>query len=274
MLPRETTIRQLRKLRIETKGKDIGDITSTDRLNYKIPNLQSIGNPVDTGIESWEEFSKKDSQLQTIAFKSKLVNKPLAKNLNKNMKNITEKITSFDDFDIDEYQSTTENDHDLDWIKKKKKENKIKNLDDEIQTDSALESFKEPKKIKEEKQPEYTILGKEKENKSNPIYGIGQTKDYEIKKLAWFNNIGPIDPPTPKERSILNAGQFIHTDKVRGYVNRIEGNKVFVESLDEPMKIIEISLKDAIKPSITPEETIKKFNDIVDELNKEFLKDK
>ena len=117
------------------------------------------------------------------------------------------------------------------------------------------------------------MLGKEKEPKSNPNFGIGAVKDQEIKKIAFFNNF-PIDPKTPKERPILNAGQFIHTEKVRGYVNRVEGTKVFVESLDEPMKIVEISLKDAVKKPVEPEETIKKFNEIVDELNKEFLKNK
>ena len=84
MLPRNTTYRQLMKLRKETKGKDIGDLTAKDRLNLpNMPNLQYIGNPMDNKVETWEEFSQKDSQLQTIAFKSKLVNKPLVKE-NKN----------------------------------------------------------------------------------------------------------------------------------------------------------------------------------------------
>ena len=295
MLPRETSVRQLKKLRQETKGKDIGDITSNDRLNYSVPNLQYIANPVDTGVESWDEFSKKDSQLQTIAFKSKLVNKPLVKHkkekdLDKRMENkVTEKIKNFEDFFLSEYHSPMYSpipikpnfDDFDDWIEKKKREKKIDKFseieseEDEVQPveDKALESLKLTK-VKEEKQPEYTMLGKEKEPKSNPLYGIGQTKDYEIKKIAWFNNLSPIDPPTPKERPILNAGQFVNTEKVRGYVNRVEGNKVFVESLDEPMKIVEISLKDAVKPPVEPKETIKKFNEIVEELNKEFLKDK
>lgn len=271
MLPRETTVRQLKKLREETKGKDIGDLTSNDRLNFSIPNLQNIVNPVDTGIESWEDFSKNDSQLQTIAFKSKLVNKPLIKHKKeKHMEN--KNIKNFSDFDMNEYHSPIYNpeplDNDLNWIEKKKKEQKIDKFS-EIDNDTEIEQIEESTK-----EPEYTLLGKEKEYKSNPLYGIGQTKDHEIKKLAWFNNLSPIDPPTPKERPILNAGQFVHTEKVRGYVNRVEGNKVFVESLDEPMKIVEISLKDVVKPPVEPVETIKKFNEIIEELNKEFLKDK
>src|SRR6056297_1908463 len=100
-LPRETSLRQLKDLRKITKGKDIGDLTTDDRLNKNIPNMQSIGNPVDTGIDSYEDFTEKDSKLQTIAFKSKLVNKPIKENKNKN-KDMDKKINNllnFDDFD-------------------------------------------------------------------------------------------------------------------------------------------------------------------------------
>ncbi len=34
---------------------------------------------------------------------------------------------------------------------------------------------------------------------------------------------------------------------VQGYVNRIEGSKVFIESLENPGEIIEVSIKDAVK---------------------------
>lgn len=489
MLPRETSVRQLQKLRAETKGKDIGDLTANDRLNKNLPNLQYIGNPVDTGeIESWEEFSKKDSQLQTIAFKSKLVNKPLVKGektneiwgtfstqkllmnkdedndyvdnkdeqcrkcnghyrktqmtkvngkvtcdkcgdqigrhdeidkkTNENMKDKVNNLLKFDDFEknwkeedvkptkrtevakdvikedfyntdeldtdvedfgddgrivkyqepdwedrdiepsyyeeyqdieLDEderdriieviYDETNYDAEDLEGLSDQELINLYNELeledDDEVQDEfeSATVSYKEKgsdvvrfssgeteeeaiskahkktgnkvdmKSIKkrdsknpvaenkdivgesvktfetfsvtvakkEEKQPEYTMLGKEKETKSNPNFGIGAVKDQEIKKISFLNNF-TIDPPTPKERPILNAGQFIHTEKVRGYVNRVEGTKVFVESLDEPMKIVEISLKDAVKKPVEAKEEIKKFNEIVEELNKEFLK--
>jgi len=100
MLPRETSVRQLKMLRKLTKGKDIGDLTVGDRLNHNIPNLQYIGNPVDTGIDSYEEFTDKDSKLQTIAFKSKLVNKPLVKeNKKENMKKMNNLIS------LNEYHS-------------------------------------------------------------------------------------------------------------------------------------------------------------------------
>jgi len=311
MLPRETTVRQLKKMREETKGKDIGDLTVNDRMNKNLPNLQYIGNPVDMGIESWEEFSKRDNKLQTIAFKSKLVNKPLVKENKKEiMENKINNVLSFQDFDKnwkpEESKKTKRTEVAKDILKEDVEKFEafynVEDLDDEdledlegldtddldnLEDDNVLEfededdidenvktfeafSLKDVDK-KEVKQPEYTILGEEKEPKSNPLFGIGAVKDQENKKIAWFNNF-VIDPKTPKERPILNAGQFINTEKVKGYINRIEGNKVYVESLDEPTKIVEISIKDAVKPPIEQKEELNKFNEIVDKLNKEYLK--
>jgi len=401
MLPRETSVRQLKKLRAETKGKDIGDLTSGDRLNHNIPNLQYIGNPVDTGIESWEEFSKKDSKLQTIAFKSKLANKHIKENNKDIMK---DDVLNFDDFenkkvniikeefiDTDELDSIDklknfygfndlDNDTDLDdldddtdlddlddedeidneidekintFIKKydeswgknivagslmtaatigginnadantrNKPQNSIqqpseivqmqkvksdstnyivygkgassdlvtarkiaisnakiklskeigdnKNITSEVTKEKCTKSdngeykchvvlsveknVKDVKKFEsftvknvstEEKQPEYTMLGKEKEPKSDPNFGIGAVKAQEIKKITDFNLI---DPPTPKERTIGgNAGVFIDNDTVKGFVNRIDGKDVYVESVDNPMVIKKFNIKDVVK---------------------------
>lgn len=495
MLPKETSVRQLKKLRAETKGKDIGDLTVNDRLNKNIPNIQYIGNPIDMGIESWEEFSKKDSQLQTIAYKSKLVNKPLVKEnkkLNeniftnkiedlynklkkdpntKNAKSINivydglnavqiefedthisrfkylekdeivkklkeelfyhkrnfNKYTDFCDtglrgisktfskncpyvrveasaslrisipvkrndgngtmranydnmiFDFDDKIYNNLNISETDYINKygdeglniahfyillimedanKTIENKnidIKNNEiikfdnfnekvklendkktktrihegpekgnnkivtserpkampapqkskskietikeflniqdekmelinlikdisddynindlenmgyDELQdiydnlvyaekeeesshdTIQSFESFKlyEPKS-KTEKQPEYTMLGQEKEIESNPNFGVAATKDKEIKKIAWFNNFTN-DTKVDRERQILNAGQYVDNDKVKGQINKIDGKDVYVELSDEPMTIKKFNIKDVVK---------------------------
>ncbi len=78
MLPKNS-IRQLKKLRQEVKGKDINDLVSKDET--KFPNVYWMDNPIDGGrIQSWEDFIKKDNKKQTTAFKSKLVNKPLVNN--------------------------------------------------------------------------------------------------------------------------------------------------------------------------------------------------
>ena len=90
------------------------------------------------------------------------------------------------------------------------------------------------------------MLGEQKEPKTNPNFGYAAVRDQEIKKIAWFNNY-VIDPETPKERPILNAGQFIDNDTVKGYVNRIDGKNVYVESLDEPMTIKKFNIKDVVK---------------------------
>jgi hypothetical protein len=316
MLPRETSVRQLKKLRAETKGTDIGDLTTKDRLNMPVPNMQAIGNPVDTGIESWEDFSNKDSKLQTIAFKSKLVNKPLVKENKKETKNMIENIKTFDTFltegldnaeesglyddmtelliqanslycnyngeDPEECEisdpeeaidllNEIEEDHELysqaqdlidsiaalnDDIDSTDAEEYFNDDDDDDDDDDYLEesiktfeSFSVKSAPKEEKQPEYTILGKEKEPKSNPNFGIGAVKSEEIKTIGSFTDFTKlIDPVTPKERTIGgNAGVFIDNDIVKGYVNRIDGKDVYVESLEDPLVIKKFSLKDAVK---------------------------
>ena len=109
----------------------------------------------------------------------------------------------------------------------------------------TFESFSVPAAKKEEKQPKYTILGEEKEPKSNPNFGIGAVKAQEIKKITDFNLI---DPPTPRERSIGgSAGVFVENDNVKGFINRIEGKDVYVESADEPMVIKKFNIKDVVK---------------------------
>ncbi len=55
-LPRERTVQQWNKLRKLTKGVDIGDRISD--MNKQGSNIQYIQNPVDSGIESYEDFEK------------------------------------------------------------------------------------------------------------------------------------------------------------------------------------------------------------------------
>ncbi len=55
-LPRQQTVDQLKKLRKMTKGTDIGDRISD--MNKQGSNIQYIQNPIDSGIESYEDFEK------------------------------------------------------------------------------------------------------------------------------------------------------------------------------------------------------------------------
>jgi hypothetical protein len=55
-LPRQSTVDQLKRLRKLTKGIDIGDKISD--MNKQGANIQYIQNPVDSGIESYEDYEK------------------------------------------------------------------------------------------------------------------------------------------------------------------------------------------------------------------------
>ena len=55
-LPRQSTVNQLKRLRKLTKGTDIGDRISD--MNKQGANIQYIQNPIDSGIESYEDYQK------------------------------------------------------------------------------------------------------------------------------------------------------------------------------------------------------------------------
>ena len=53
-LPQESTVNQLKKLRKLTKGVDVGDKISN--MEDEGANIMWIHNPVDTGIESYQDY--------------------------------------------------------------------------------------------------------------------------------------------------------------------------------------------------------------------------
>ena len=55
-LPRQSTVNQLKRLRKLTKGIDIGDKISD--MNKQGANIHYMQNPIETGIESREEYDK------------------------------------------------------------------------------------------------------------------------------------------------------------------------------------------------------------------------
>ncbi len=55
-LPRQSTVDQLERIRKQTIGVDIGDRISD--LNKQGANIQYYQNPIDSGIESYEDFEK------------------------------------------------------------------------------------------------------------------------------------------------------------------------------------------------------------------------
>lgn len=59
-LPRKETVDQLKKIRKVTKGIDIGDRVS--KMYKQGSNIHYIQNPIDSGIESYEDFEKKNKK--------------------------------------------------------------------------------------------------------------------------------------------------------------------------------------------------------------------
>jgi hypothetical protein len=68
-LPRQSTVDQLKRLRKLTKGIDIGDRISD--MNKQGANIHYISNPVDTGIESIEQYWKHNEPVHPVRTKSK-----------------------------------------------------------------------------------------------------------------------------------------------------------------------------------------------------------
>lgn len=59
-LPRQKSVDQLKMLRKLTKGIDIGDRISD--MNKQGANIKYIQNPIDTGIESYENYEKSNKK--------------------------------------------------------------------------------------------------------------------------------------------------------------------------------------------------------------------
>ena len=67
-LPRKRSVDQLKKLRKLTKGTDIGDKISD--MNKQGANIHYIHNPVDTGIESYEDYMSTAKPQKIVTSKS------------------------------------------------------------------------------------------------------------------------------------------------------------------------------------------------------------
>lgn len=61
-LPQQHTVDQLNKVRRMSKGTDIGDRIGD--MNKQGANIQYIRNPIDSGIESYQDFQKKNKKFK------------------------------------------------------------------------------------------------------------------------------------------------------------------------------------------------------------------
>jgi len=78
---------------------------------------------------------------------------------------------------------------------------------------------------------------KEPEEKSVPEI------NRDIKTIAnWHSENSP-----KREMNVNLIGKFIDNGKVKGYIQRIEGTTVFVDSIVEPLGVVKLSIKDAVK---------------------------
>ena len=68
-LPRKRSVQQWKKLRELTRGTDIGDKISD--MNKQGANIHYIHNPVDTGIESYEDYMSDAKPQKIVTSKSK-----------------------------------------------------------------------------------------------------------------------------------------------------------------------------------------------------------
>lgn len=62
-LPQQSTVNQLKKLRKIMKDIDVGDKISD--MNREGENIMWIRNPVDSGIESYQDYQKKGKKFNT-----------------------------------------------------------------------------------------------------------------------------------------------------------------------------------------------------------------
>jgi len=98
-----------------------------------------------------------------------------------------------------------------------------------------------PVEVKMKKENMKHILSFDKMNENGP----NDTPQEIMKNMKTIKNWFSQDTPK-KEHTIGLIGKFIDNGNVKGYVNRIEGTKVFIETIDNN-GIVEIKLKDAVK---------------------------
>lgn len=76
-----------------------------------------------------------------------------------------------------------------------------------------------------------------------------------MKNMKTIANWHSEDSPK-REMNINLIGKYIDNGKVKGYINRIEGNTVFIDNIVEPLGMIKISIKDAVKAYKSEKEDI------------------
>jgi hypothetical protein len=168
---RKHNLDQLKRLRKQTRGVDIGDRVSKAEAGFA--NCIHMDNPIDRHVDTYEEHATID------------IPNPPEKHL--------ERIKSFEDFENNE-------------------------LNEDVSVFSPGEHAND------------TV--------QDIVRDLPNIRNWDYNKNGYTGNV--------RERDIT-AGRQINIEGVRGYINHIKGNKVYVDSIDEPGVIKELSIKDAVK---------------------------
>jgi len=95
--------------------------------------------------------------------------------------------------------------------------------------------------------PNKTIVGEYLEEITESADFEGYTDNRHIKNIAnWFDYTNNYN--SKKERDILTAGKQIKVGDIEGFINRIEGNDIYIEPVNQPgISIIKVTLNKTLK---------------------------
>ena len=218
-LLRKSSLNQLKRINNEIK-KQGGKTERSSPLEKNFAKVLWIDNPIDKKIATYDQMYSIDIPDASTTVKMK----------KENMKHINEsKIAdaiqnAIEEFYYDDNSDSIETISDISTA-----ENAMENLMEQPSNESKVlkfemfcESKKEVKETEEKTVPEI--------NK-----GINRINNWHSEN-------------TPKREFNINLiGKFMDNGKVKGYIQRIEGTTVFVDSIVEPFGVLKLSLKDAIK---------------------------
>lgn len=196
-LPRKHNLKQLKKLRNITKGKDIGDIVSKGEKNKesKMPNAYWMDNPFDRKIDTYENFIKENKLTEGSVFENDaeiLWQNYLIQNedfINKNYMNIDLIVN--------------------DIIKKNEYKDGIEYMKDDFY--NIVQN--------------YLDLELVEESLSNKGKGPGNTDLFNDKQFKQVLT-------SFKSPSILQIGKQVKVGKIKGYIDSVDNEFVYISTLD------------------------------------------
>lgn len=258
---RNSTLNQLKRINSEIK-KQGGTTDRTSNSEKGLPNACWIHDPIDADKSGKRKIATYDQM-----FKIDIPDAPTRVT----MKN--EKVRFYKD---DKWFSSSNHLSDIEDHKKRFVDDVKFTVDGYTGLFNTVEEFQKAKNDKNRimlSSKSVEEMEKEREEAKQRVTEKQNTQN--MKNILSFEKMfenGPNDTPVEimknmktiknwfsepeynarKEMSVGLVGKFIDTGKVKGYINRIEGNNVIVDSIVEPLGLITIPLKIAMK-SYKPE---------------------